>query len=441
MTHTVAATSISHTPRHVQIAIAMVCLLSAALFTSVAFTNIAVLGLVLVAPFAWREFLKTKQAIEPDAQLFLGLVLALCVWDVCTNVLAGFGLGAALKELLHDLRTVGFVAVLWAVFMDPRVARVAFWTFAGSVLLLGSLNLLFTLTGYVPQGQYFTTGHMRMSHMSHMYGQALVGLVFVLAQLWLVRPHLAWRVAVPLVLLVASLFLASERRTGWLLLAAGFGLWGLLNAKRLFVGKYKWLLLLAVVGVMGVVATSDVVHRRMALAAVEFGQYLAMTPQERSAAVFGAVSLRMQYAATAWEAIKQSNWWIGVGSAGFQQAYQAAATTLEVTPQSWATYNWGNPHNEYLYMLATKGVVGLALYLAIFAQACRVAWGKTDEVQRIGLVMFVFLFMLSITTNSMMVDMEEGHFTLLILLVFLAPKSLDLVCAKLPNVQKEKIAS
>jgi O-antigen ligase len=428
-------------PRHAQIAMAMVCLLSIALFTSVALINIAVLGLVLVAPFAWRDFLKTKQEIGPDAKLFLGLVLALCMWDVCTNVLAGFGLGAALKELLHDLRTLGFVLLLWAVFVNPRVARVAFWTFAGSVLVLGSLNLLFTLTGYVAQGEYFTTGHLRMSHMSHMYGQALVGLVFVLAQMWLVRPQLAWRVAVPLVLLVASLFLASERRTGWLLMAAGFGVWGLLNAKRLFVGKYKWLLLLAVAGVIGVVATSDVVHRRMVLAAVEFGQYLSMTPQERSAAVLGAVSLRMQYAATAWEAIQQSNWWVGVGSIAFPQVYQAAATTLEVTPQSWAGYNWGNPHNEYLYMLATKGVVGLALYLAIFAQACRMAWGMKDEVQRIGLVMFVFLFMLSITTNSMMVDMEEGHFTLLILLVFLAPKSLDLVSSKFPDVQKEKLAS
>lgn len=436
MTHTVAATAMPQTPRHAQIAMGMVCLLSMAVFTSVAFTNIAVLGLVLLAPFAWRDFLKTKQVIEPDAKLFLGLVLALCVWDVCTNVLAGFGLGAALKELLHDLRTLGFVVVLWAVFVNPRVARVAFWIFVGSVLVLGGLNLLFTLTGYVPQGEYFTTGHLRMSHMSHMYGQALVGLVFVLAQMWLVRPQLAWRVAVPLVLLVASLFLASERRTGWLLLAAGFGVWGLLNAKRLFVGKYKWLLLLAVAGVIGVVATSDVVHRRMGLAAVEFGQYLSMTPQERSGNVLGSVSVRMQYAATAWEAIKQSNWWVGVGSLGFSQSYQAAATALEVTPQSWATYNWGNPHNEYLYILATKGVVGLALYLAIFVQACRVAWGKTDEVQRIGLVMFVFLFMLSITTNSMMIDMEEGHFTLLILLVFLAPKSLGL--AK-PQTQTLKI--
>jgi O-antigen ligase len=335
---------------------------------------------------------------------------------VCANILAGLGLSPALKALLHDLRTLAFVVVLWAVFVNPRLARAAFWAFAGSVLVLSSLNLLFTLTGHVMQGQYFTTGHLRISHMSHMYGQALVGLVFVLAQLWLVRPQLAWRVAVPLVLLVVSLFLASERRTGWLLLAAGFLVWVLLNAKRILV------------------ITSDVVHRRMALAAAEFSQYLSMAPQERSAAEFGAVSLRMQYATTAWEAIKQSNWWIGVGSAGFQQAYQAAATSLNVTSQSWATYNWGNPHNEYLYILATRGVVGLALYLAIFTQACRVAWHKTDEVQRVGLVMFVFLFMLSITTNSMLIDMEEGHFAMFILLVFLAPKSLDLACTKLQKV-------
>ena len=408
----------------------MVCLLGMALFTSVALTNIAVLGLVLSAPFAWRAFYKTNQTIEPDSSLFLGLVLALCVWDVFTNLLAGFDLTESFKALLHDMRTLGFVAVLWAVFVNPCVARIAFWAFAGSVLLLATFNLLFTSLGYVPQGEYFTTGHMHMSHMSHMYGQALVGLVFVLVQMWLVRPQSSWRVAVPLVLLLASLFLASERRTGWLLFAAGLGVWLLLNAKRLLVGKYKWLLLLAVAGVVVVVATSDVVHRRMVLAAVEFGQYVHMTPQERSAAVLGSVSVRMQYATTAWEAIKQSNWWVGVGSIGFPQAYQAAAAALGVTPQSWSAYNWGNPHNEYLYMLATKGVVGLMLYLAIFAQACRVAWKKTDDVQRIGLVMFVFLFMFSITTNSMMIDMEEGHFTMLILLIFLAPKSLDLIKQK-----------
>ena len=51
---------------------------------------------------------------------------------------------------------------------------------------------------------------------------------------------------------------------------------------------------------------------------------------------------------------------------------------------------------------------------------------KDDEVQRIALLMFVCVFMLSITFNSMVIDMEEGHFMMLILLIFLAPKVLHL---------------
>ena len=412
--------------KHAKAAMLLVVVFGMAVFASIALTNFSVLGLVVLTPFAWHYFLRSNPIIGVGVKLFWGLIFALCVWDLTTNLLAGAGVGASFKELVHDMRTFGFVLVLWAIFTNALIARLAFWTVFATVLVLASLNLLLTLVGIVPQGAYFTD-ESRFSHMSHMYGQALVGFVFVLAQMWLVKPKLSWRVAVPMILLIASLVLASERRTGWVLLAAGFGVWCLLNAKRLLNGKFKWWLLGAAVAVLAVVASSDVVHRRMALAVVEFNEYLALTPKDRSSAIFGSVSIRMQYAATAWEAIKQSNWWIGVGSIGFPVAYQAAATALEVTPESWARYNWGNPHNEYLYMLATKGVIGLVLYVAVFAQACRVAWRKTDEVQRVGLVMFVFLFMLSITTNSMMIDMEEGHFTMLILLVFLAPKSLDLI--------------
>jgi O-antigen ligase len=411
--------------KQAKLAMLFTVMLGMSVFASIALTNLAVLGLLLLAPFAWRYFLQTHASIDAEIKFFWILIFGLCAWDVSTNLMAGASVGASLKALVHDMRTFGFVIVLWALFANSLIARLAFWTVFATVLVLASINLFLTLGGLVPQGEYFTTGY-RFSHMSHMYGQALVGFVFVLAQMWLVKPKLSWRVAVPIALLLASLVLASERRTGWVLLAAGFGVWGLLNAKRLFAGKYKWWLLGAAVATVAVVASSDVVHRRMALAVVEFNDYLALTPKERSAAIFGSVSIRMQYAATAWEAIKQSNWWIGVGSIGFPAAYQAAATALEVTPESWARYNWGNPHNEYLYMLATKGVIGLVLYLAVFAQACRVAWRKTDEVQRVGLVMFVFLFLLSITTNSMMIDMEEGHFTLLMLLVFLAPQSLGL---------------
>ena len=412
-------------------AVVLVSVLGWGVFTSVALTNIAVLGLVLLAPFAWFEFTRANGSMESDVKVFLGLILALCVWDVVSNIIAGHGAGDSMSAFLHGMRKLGFVVVLWVVFLKPDVARAAFWAVCSAVLVLATINLFMTLSGLQSQGEYFTTGRMHISYMSHMYGQALVGLVFVLAQMWLVRPNLSWRVLVPLALLVMSLFLASERRTGYVLLVAGFLVWALLNAKRFNVSKYKWWFLLAGLVLVLAATNSGVVHKRMAQAVAEVSEYLAMSPQERVNAV-GAVRIRMQYVSTVVEAIKPSNWWIGMGSIDLPSAYQAAAIKMGLEPgtYAWSKYNWSNPHNEYLYMLATKGVIGLVLYLAVFAQACRVAWGKTDEVQRIGLVMFVFLFMLSITTNSMMIDMEEGHFTMLILLIFLAPKSLDLIKQK-----------
>jgi len=405
-----------------------------AIFTYVALTNLSMLALLLAAPVAWWGFVKSQQGLESEERVFLGLIVLMCIWDIVVNLLAGHGLGEAFKALMHDARTFAFVVVLWALFTNVLLARTAFYAILATVVVMVSINLVMTLTGVIPQGKYFSNEFLRMSHLSHIYGQALVGFFFVLAQMWLVRPNLSWRVLVPMALLVLSLFLASERRTGYVLLLAGFGVWGLLNTKRLFVGKYKWWLVLAVSAGAVVAASSDVVQSRMVLAVAEFNQYLAMTPQERATSALGSVSIRMQYAATIWEAIRQSNWWVGVGTIDLPSAYQAAAKQLGVSQQAWGTYNWSNPHNEYLHTLATRGVVGLVLYLAIFAQACRVAWRKADEVQRVGFVMFVFLFMLSITTNSMMIDMEEGHFTLLILLVFLAPKSLGLDGSKPENI-------
>jgi O-antigen ligase len=417
-------------PLHMKWALFTSVVFCFAIFTYVALTNLSMLALLFAVPWAWWGFYKSQHKLEPEVRLFLGLIALLCAWDVTVNMLAGHGMGDTLKALLHDARTFAFVVVLWALFTNVLLARTAFYSILATVVVMATINLVMTLTGVIAQGKYFSNEFLRMSHLSHMYGQALVGFFFVLAQMWLVRPSLSWRVLVPMALLVLSLFLASERRTGYVLLLAGFGVWGLLNAKRLSVGKYKWWLVLAAMAGVGVAVSSDVVQSRMLLVVAEFNQYLAMTPQERATSVLGSVSVRMQYAVTIWQAIQQSNWWIGVGSIDLPSAYQVAAKQFGVSEQAWGTYNWSNPHNEYLHTLATKGVVGLVLYLAIFAQACRVAWRKPDEVQRIGLVMFVFLFMLSITTNSMMIDMEEGHFTLLILLIFLAPKSLDLIKQK-----------
>jgi O-antigen ligase len=402
----------------------LVVLLSLALLTTVAGTNIAVLGLILVAPFAWREFIQ-HESIDRDNSIFLSLIVAICIWDVITNTYAGHSLGLSLKAVVHDMRTLGFVLVLWAIFSNAKVARIALMALIITVVILALTNLLLTLTGHLHQGQYF------WSAAPHMYGQVLVGLFFVLAQMWLVRPSLSWRVAIPMLVLLLSLFLASERRTGYLLLAAGMVGWCVLNRQRIFIGKYKWWVFCGLIGCLILAINSPVFQARMHLVAQEVNQFLAMTTEQR-ASINTSVGIRMQFYISIIELIKQSKWWVGVGSIDFSSVFfavnQQMGTTSELAARAFS--NFQNPHNEYLFMLATKGVIGLALYIGIFWQACRVAWRKVDEVQRIGLVMFVFLFMMSITTNSMMTDMEEGHFTMLVLLIFLAPKDLALSGSK-----------
>lgn len=410
---------------YVKLALVIVSIFCVSIFTSVALTNLAVLGLVMIAPFAWFDFYKQGKSIDFDIKIFLGLIAALCVWDIFTNTFAGYDLGESIKALLHDLRTFGFILILWPIFTNISVARLAFFSVFITVLVLASINLLLTVTGFVPSGQYFNTGFMGMSHLSHMYGQALVGMFFVLAQMWLTRPKLSWRVALPMLLLLMSLFLASQRRTGYLMLAAGLFVWVLLNSKRLLVFKGKLWLSIAMLIVLILAFNTDVVLRRMELAFSDVHQFFEMTPEQRGGLV-GSVSIRMQFAATMIDLIQHSNWLVGVGSLGFSDSFHAAAVRMFITPEAAAVYNWGNPHNEYLFMLATKGIIGLILYLLIFGYACRIASKMDDEVRSKSLLMFIFLFMLSITTNSMMIDMEEGHFTMAVLLIFLASQKLDL---------------
>ncbi len=405
-------------PLHLKLASLFVIGLGLALFTTVAGTNIMMLLLLLTAPWAWRSF-KFDASEKTEALRFLGLIVAICVWDVLCNLIAGHGLAAAIKEMVHDMRTFGFIVLLWPLFANETLSRRALWGLFGAVVALATINLLLVVVGYLPPGKYF------WPTAPHMYGQTLVGLIFFLAQMQLVRPKFSWRIAVPMLLLVASLFIASERRTGYLQLAAGFVVWIALNYKRLWVGKYKWWMGLGGVGVLLIALASPVVQSRMAMAVFEVNQYLDQSTIERANNAT-SVGIRMQFYVSAW-AVVVDHLWIGVGSIDFPGLFQNMNAGLGgVTNLSVYT----NPHNEYIYILATKGIIGLVLYLAIFVQACRMAFAKSDEVQRVGLWVFVFLFMLSITTNSMMIDMEEGHFTMLILLIFLAPRTWGLAGAK-----------
>lgn len=399
---------------------AVLLLLAAALLTTVAGINITVLLLLFVTPLFWWRF-EFEPAEKNLAFQFFFLITSLCIWDVVTNVMAGEGLGKALSAMQHDLRPLAFVLLLWPIFAVEKLARFALCALMGAFVVIAGANLVATLLGLIQPGQYL------WQTMHHLHGQMSAGAIFLFAQMLLVQPKATWRTIVPLVVLVASMVIANERRAGYILLLAGLPVWIYLNRERFSIKQNRlWLLAVAVVMVMGA-ANSSVVQTRLALVLQEVQQYIALTPEQR-AGVSTSIGIRLQFYKSIWELLKQSNWWIGVGSIQFGDAFAAINYSMGTTPEQAKLYfaNFQNPHNEYLFMLATKGVVGLMLYLSIFVQACRIGMQKEDEVQRMGLLMFVCMFMLSITFNSMVIDMEEGHFMMLVLLIFLAPGALGI---------------
>jgi O-antigen ligase len=391
-----------------------------ALLTTVAGINISVLLLLFAAPWFWKDFKFLEEEKQSIFKLF-GLIVVFCLWDILTNLVAGADWGKSLLAMQHDLRPFVFIVLLWPLFADERLARFALWALIAAFVVIAGVNLVATVFGYVPPGKYLWLT------MHHLHGQMSVGVLFLLAQMLLTQHKSSWRLILPLGVLVVSMFVANERRAGYFLLIAALPLWIYLNREKFSVQQYRWWLFGAVVVFLSIAVSSSVVQARLAMVIHEISEYMVLTPEQR-AVVTTSSGVRLQFYTSIWGVLNQSNWWIGVGSINFGSAFSAINYSLGTTTELASEYfaNFQNPHNEYLFMLATKGVVGLILYISIFAQACRIAMLKQDGTQRLGLLMFVFLFMLSITFNSMMIDMEEGHFTMIILLIFLAPRALNI---------------
>jgi O-antigen ligase len=399
----------------IKLAIIFVSLMGLSLVTSVAATNILTFLLLVVALFFVRRS-NIEILLDSNEKLFLCLIALICLWDVFANIYNGNTILLSLYALIHDMRTLGFILILWPLFRVPEVSRAALWSLLCSFIVLASINLFLTILGFVEQGKYFWLTA------PHMYGQMLVGMFFLLAQMLLLRPDLSWRCMLPMLLLLISLFFASGRRTGYIQLFIGALFWCWLNYKMLIKFKNKGLFWSAALFIVIAAIFSPIFESRISEIWIQLQSFLNQNSVERTAKDT-AIGIRLQYYISVWELIKDNNWLVGTGTINFPENFWLVNHKMGAEDPNL----FSNPHNEYLYMLATKGAVGLLMYLGIFLQASRMALVKKDQLQRIGLIMFIFLFMLSITTNSMMIDMEEGHFTMLILLIFLAPKSLHLI--------------
>ncbi len=387
----------------------LVAVLCVALLTSTALTNICMLLLVLLSLWAWTHFRWPDSEWALAKPLFI-LIALFCLWDLGANLLGGNSLLDSLQALRH-VRKFFFVLLLWPLFTSPKVARHAMLSLGATVCVLAAANLVWTLVLHHPESM--------TSFMSNLHGQILTGMVLLLVHAALVQRYRPLQLTGLALLLLASLFFAAHRRTGYVLLAAGSVLmlcllWQSQNGRRRRTTLLAGMGMLAALVLLAGLSTT--VQERVALFFTEYQQFLQMAPAQRSQ-LETSVGLRLQYFLSSW-VIVQDHFWTGVGSLNFKPLFWEVNHAMGATnPVMFAP----NPHNEYLYMWTTKGLIGLLLYIGIFVQACRMAALRQESWQRHGLWMFVCLFLTSIVFNSMSIDMVEGHFMMLVLLVFLAP--------------------
>ncbi len=323
----------------------------------------------------------------------------LCAMLLFTLLIAGLFYGPA--PLDESLRTLSkyrellwfpmAIALLSGKMRQQKMAEYAF--IVGCTLLL--LASYFIYFGILPPHKY---GHSIVYHITHSFFMAL--LCF-----WTLHNAInSKKLRIPWLILfgaaAANLIFICPGRVGMVL----FILLMLLVIVQRCTPK------IATVGILILTVTittgyllSDNVQERTAQAISEVKQYTPGTSR---------TSLGMRF-----------DWWhncinliekkpiFGYGTGSFMLAQQ------EVKEE--ATRPTNNPHNEYLFLGVQSGLVGMALYLLLFAsllfEAHRLPKEKKYLVQGIVLAMFS-----GCLANSFLFDSQQGHFFAFVSAIYIA---------------------
>lgn len=388
--------TISHaTNSHSHWVTALLASLVACLFFSTALTNIAAALVSITALVYWWRY-RPWGLLRTPLALWCMTLLA---WILLRDVAVGSGWAAAWGQV-NDFRPLIFV-VLWApLFAHSMHRQVVAATFGVCMAFFCAVVLAVTLWTGAPA--YITFYH-RAPDLS---GPLLVIAIVAAAQMALTQKQkrlLWWAGAV---LGSAALFLATNRRTGYVVFfLCGIAL-AFLYSQKLNVMKWRSLILgITLVASLTVMLLLSSSTARLGLIKVadEIAQF-SKTNSMQQGELHTSSGLRLRLWSITREVIKEAPW-VGSGLSQFPNRYR-----LHDTRMGGSELVVKNPHNEYLYILAGLGAVGLGLYLAIQWQVVRQARRFTNRAQRNILWLAMLAFMSSIFFNSMIIDMVPGHF-------------------------------
>lgn len=316
---------------------------------------VVLLVLCWAASGGWRERFRrmTTNPVALTALLLFGWLLAGSFW----------GLGTPDERMLAVKKYADLLLIplLISMAVDTQERNRAIWALAASLLVTLALSFIVGL-GLLPTGGFIKgeigNPFVFKKHTTHNVLMAFGALLFAVLA-WQSRDRrVRWGWSLVSLLAAGNVLLMVQGRTGYVVLAA--------LAILAFHMTLGWRGILAAIVVLSVsfstvYQVSSSFQERVNLAVSGITQW-----NPKVAVVDDAVGWRLEYFYHTAEII-QDHPLLGVGTGGFVQAYrarteQAGLTGLDVPP---------HPHNQYLFILAQVGIVGLGLLLWLFVQQWR----------------------------------------------------------------------
>lgn len=337
----------------------------------------SILVVLLVACWAvsgeWRERLRriTANPVAISALLLFGWVLLGTLW----------GMGSP-EERLHALKKyVDLLLIPLLISMAINVgernrALLGLAASLGVTLVLSLMSGLGVLSISGVNSCDLSDPCVFKKHTTHNVLMAFGALLFAVLAWKSSQRWRRWGWGCASVLAVGNVLLMVQGRTGYMVLA------GL--AILAFQMIFGWRgVLAAVVALSFCFSTayqvSSSFHERVNLAVASVTQW-----NPKVAVVEDPIGWRLEYYYHTSKII-QEHPLMGVGTGGFIQAYRARTeqARLDVPP---------HPHNQYLFIMAQVGIVGLGILLWLFVQQWRsasLAGDKTYELLAKGLVVTI----------------------------------------------------
>lgn len=337
----------------------------------------SILVVLLVACWAvsgeWRERLRriTANPVAISALLLFGWVLLGTLW----------GMGSP-EERLHALKKyVDLLLIPLLISMAINVgernrALLGLAASLGVTLVLSLMSGLGVLSISGVNSCDLSDPCVFKKHTTHNVLMAFGALLFAVLAWKSSQRWRRWGWGCASVLAVGNVLLMVQGRTGYMVLA------GL--AILAFQMIFGWRgVLAAVVALSFCFSTayqvSSSFHERVNLAVASVTQW-----NPKVAVVEDPIGWRLEYYYHTSKII-QEHPLVGVGTGGFIQAYRARTeqARLDVPP---------HPHNQYLFIMAQVGIVGLGILLWLFVQQWRsasLAGDKTYELLAKGLVVTI----------------------------------------------------